>query len=92
MDRHEDITNPNEIEHSQGECDRTIIFYGYVRGTHFKHQMRVHVIGVGDYDITEMDPLLDPCPIPEKKDGHEVKVRIVPDVSSGLKNNYTLLH
>lgn len=66
VDRHEDITNPNDVEKTQGDCDRTVVFYGYVRGTHLKHNMKVHLIGVGDYDISEISSLNDPCPIPDK--------------------------
>ena len=30
IDRHEDVTNPNDVE-KDSECDRSVIFYGYVR-------------------------------------------------------------
>lgn len=65
VDRHEDITNPNEIEKHQGLCDRSVVFYGYVRGTHMKPHMKVHLIGVGDYTISDLTSLHDPLPLPD---------------------------
>ena len=65
VDRHEDVTNPNIVEESQGECDRSVIFYGYVRGTHMKPTTKLHLIGVGDYPITDISAIQDPCPIPD---------------------------
>jgi ribosome biogenesis protein BMS1 len=35
--------------------------YGYVRGTHLKPNHKVHMIGVGDYDIKELSAVDDPC-------------------------------
>lgn len=48
-------------------CNRDVVFYGYVRGTHLKPGMKVHVIGVGDFHMREISALPDPCPIPEKE-------------------------
>lgn len=66
VDRHEDVTDPNKME-ADPECARNVTFYGYVRGTHLKPGMRVHLIGVGDYSMAEISCLPDPCPIPEKE-------------------------
>ena len=66
VDRHEDVTNPNEVEEDP-ECDRSVIFYGFVRGTHLKPNMKVHMIGVGDFGLSEVSVLPDPCPIPDKE-------------------------
>ena len=66
VDRHEDLTNPNDIEENV-DCTRTIAFYGYVRGTSLKPSAKVHLIGVGDFDIAEMSLLPDPCPMPQKE-------------------------
>lgn len=65
VDRHEDITDPNEIE-CDAECARKVVFYGYVRGTHLKPNMKVHLIGVGDYNMKSVSTLADPCPLVEK--------------------------
>ena len=40
--------------------------YGYVRGTHLKPNMRVHIPGVGDMSVAEISLLPDPCPLPDK--------------------------
>jgi ribosome biogenesis protein BMS1 len=70
VDRHEDVTDPNEVE-KDANCPRSVTFYGYVRGTHLKPLMKVHMIGVGDFDMQNVSVLPDPCPIPEdlKKGG-----------------------
>jgi len=65
VDRHEDITHPNVL--SQEPNDRSITVYGYVRGSHLKPGMKVHMIGVGDFSMTEVSALPDPCPIPDKE-------------------------
>jgi ribosome biogenesis protein BMS1 len=49
------------------ECDRTMVFYGFVRGTHLNPKMKVHLIGVGDYDMADISVLPDPCPLPDKE-------------------------
>eukprot|EP00977_Amphora_coffeiformis_P023942 scaffold14763_cov137-Amphora_coffeaeformis.AAC.4 len=66
VDRHEDVTNPNRVEEDP-ECERSVTFYGYVRGTNLKKNSRVHLIGVGDYDISEISVLPDPIPIPDRE-------------------------
>mmetsp|Transcript_24553 Transcript_24553/g.36613 ORF Transcript_24553/g.36613 Transcript_24553/m.36613 type:complete len:1220 (-) Transcript_24553:1727-5386(-) len=68
VDRHEDLTHPNLLADNPS-CERSIAFYGYVRGTHFRKGTKVHLIGVGDYDIQEIDVMDDPCPLPD----HEKK-------------------
>ena len=65
IDRHEDITHPNKIS-DDPNCDRSITFYGYVRGTNLKPGQQVHVIGVGDFSMEEVSVLPDPCPLPSK--------------------------
>jgi ribosome biogenesis protein BMS1 len=66
VDRHEDITHPNLID-KDPNCGRSVTFYGYVRGTHLKQGMKVHLIGVGDFNMSEVSTLADPCPIPDKE-------------------------
>mmetsp|Transcript_13937 Transcript_13937/g.39120 ORF Transcript_13937/g.39120 Transcript_13937/m.39120 type:complete len:1191 (-) Transcript_13937:87-3659(-) len=66
VDRHEDITHPNETDRNP-DCDRSVTFYGWVRGSHMKKGTKVHLIGVGDYSMAEISPLPDPCPIPDKE-------------------------
>lgn len=66
VDRHEDITHPN-LTDKDPTCDRSVTFYGYVRGSHLKPRQKVHVIGVGDFNMSEVETLPDPCPIPDKE-------------------------
>mmetsp|Transcript_28798 Transcript_28798/g.44026 ORF Transcript_28798/g.44026 Transcript_28798/m.44026 type:complete len:1176 (+) Transcript_28798:155-3682(+) len=63
VDRHEDITHPNKIAEDPS-CDRSITFYGYVRGSHLKLGHKMHMIGVGDFNMTELNFMPDPCPLP----------------------------
>ena len=65
VDRHEDITHPN-LTDQDPDCDRSVTFYGWVRGSHLKPGQKVHLIGVGDYNMAEVSKLPDPCPIPDK--------------------------
>jgi ribosome biogenesis protein BMS1 len=67
VDRHEDITHPN-LTDKDPECDRSVTFYGWVRGSHMKRGMKVHLIGVGDFNMAEVSTLPDPCPIPDKEE------------------------
>lgn len=76
VDRQEDITHPNKVEENSS-CERSVTFYGYVRGTHLKPGMKVHLIGVGDFSMTEVSVLPDPCPLPDlenKKKVHIIQV------------------
>ena len=48
VDRYEDITHP-DIIHSNPKASRDVSLYGYVRGTHLKPNMPVHIPGTGDF-------------------------------------------
>ncbi|KAI7870125.1 hypothetical protein BDF14DRAFT_1774923 [Spinellus fusiger] len=65
-DRVEDLTDP-ELIHRQPRCDRTVTLYGYLRGTHLKSNMRVHIPGAGDHVLADVSVLPDPCPLPDKE-------------------------
>ena len=63
-DRFLDVTPPTQIEENE-KCDRQIALYGYLRGTNFPAlDARVHVPGVGDLTVREIEALPDPCPTP----------------------------
>jgi ribosome biogenesis protein BMS1 len=63
-DRFLDVTPPTEIEENE-KCDRQIALYGYLRGTNFPAlNARVHIPGVGDLTVREIEALPDPCPTP----------------------------
>lgn len=65
-DRIEDITQPDLIRQNE-KCDRTICFYGYVRGCALKKNANIHIPGNGDYQISDISFLSDPCPLPDKE-------------------------
>lgn len=63
-DRYLDVTPPTLIEENP-KCDRTVALYGYLRGTNFSAQgARVHIPGLGDLSVSEVEGLPDPCPTP----------------------------
>ncbi|EFJ46282.1 hypothetical protein VOLCADRAFT_62777 [Volvox carteri f. nagariensis] len=78
VDRLEDVT-PRELLRANPKCDRDVILYGYLRGTNMKPQQRVHIAGVGDFTIQELDSLPDPCPLPDtvKRRGLNDKERLL---------------
>ncbi|KAM3086330.1 Glycoside hydrolase 2 (Mannanase, beta-galactosidase) [Clarireedia jacksonii] len=64
IDSFRDITHPTKIEEDE-KCDRTVVLSGYLRGTNFAAQgQRVHIPGLGDYTVSKMEALPDPCPTP----------------------------
>lgn len=70
-DRFLDITPPVDIEASP-KCDRTVALYGYLRGTNFPAEGgRVHVPGIGDLTVSDVEALQDPCPTPHMKQAIE---------------------
>ncbi|KAK9473341.1 uncharacterized protein V1510DRAFT_392589 [Dipodascopsis tothii] len=76
-DRVVDITHPAELEQNP-KMDRTVTLYGYVHGTALSpHSARVHVPGIGDLTVADVERLPDPCPTPyqEKKDVDDGKVK-----------------
>jgi ribosome biogenesis protein BMS1 len=64
-DRFLDITPPTLMEENP-KCDRTVALYGYLRGgTNFSSEgARVHIPGLGDLNVSRIEPLPDPCPTP----------------------------
>ncbi|KAL7049512.1 hypothetical protein ACKWTF_003734 [Chironomus riparius] len=65
-DRMEDITNQETIRLNQ-KCDRNVVLYGYVRGIPLKKGNAVHIAGLGDMKIDELQALPDPCPMASKE-------------------------
>ncbi|KAF7558725.1 hypothetical protein G7046_g5414 [Stylonectria norvegica] len=63
IDSFRDITHPTKIEEDP-KCDRSIVLSGYLRGTNFSHDQRVHIPGLGDFTVANMEVLPDPCPTP----------------------------
>ena len=75
-DRVTDLTHPELIE-TQGEnIDRRIALYGYLHGTPLSSVggTKVHIAGAGDFSISQIEKLPDPCPTPhyqQKLDDYE---------------------
>ncbi|CCH45670.1 Ribosome biogenesis protein [Wickerhamomyces ciferrii] len=63
-DRITDLTHPTLIEENN-KCDRKVAVYGYLHGTPLPHDnARIHIAGVGDYTVSSVEKLPDPCPTP----------------------------
>lgn len=97
VDRYEDMTPPGRVQ-DDAACSRDITVYGYVRGSHLRPGMPIHLIGAGDYSMAKVTALPDPCPLPEPssaavaagapgQDG-----RKAPKKRSSLNAKQTLLH
>ncbi|CAJ1933369.1 unnamed protein product [Sphenostylis stenocarpa] len=84
-DRFEDITPPEKV-HANNKCDRKVTLYGYLRGCNLKKGNKVHIAGVGDYSLTGITVLPDPCPLPSaaKKKGLRDKEKLFYAPMSGL--------
>ncbi|XP_076616874.1 ribosome biogenesis protein BMS1 homolog [Chaetodon auriga] len=64
VDRMEDLTDPESVR-TDPKCDRTVSLYGYLRGTYLKNKGQVHIPGVGDFQVSDVNFLPDPCALPE---------------------------
>ncbi|XP_058043858.1 ribosome biogenesis protein BMS1 homolog [Ahaetulla prasina] len=64
VDRMEDLTNPEAIRVNP-KCDRKVSLYGYLRGSHLKNKSQIHIAGVGDFTVSDVSFLPDPCALPE---------------------------
>ncbi|XP_016062459.1 PREDICTED: ribosome biogenesis protein BMS1 homolog [Miniopterus natalensis] len=65
-DRMEDLTNPEDIR-TNIKCDRKVSLYGYLRGAHLKNKSQIHIPGVGDFAVSDISFLPDPCALPEQQ-------------------------
>ncbi|XP_075466527.1 ribosome biogenesis protein BMS1 homolog isoform X2 [Ascaphus truei] len=84
-DRMEDLTNPEDIR-VNAKCDRKVSLYGYLRGAHLKNRSQVHIPGVGDFALSEISFLPDPCPLPgqQKKRSLNEKEKLIYAPLSGV--------
>ncbi|XP_010735940.3 ribosome biogenesis protein BMS1 homolog isoform X1 [Larimichthys crocea] len=64
VDRMEDLTDPEKVR-TDPKCDRTVSLYGYLRGTYLKNKGQVHIPGVGDFQVADVNFLPDPCSLPD---------------------------
>jgi ribosome biogenesis protein BMS1 len=64
-DRYEDLT-PTETVKKDPKCDRSVCFYGYLRGIPLRpNSQQIHIPGAGDFKIDNVSSLPDPCPLPD---------------------------
>ena len=59
----QDITH-KELVRSNPKCDRTVVLFGYLRVCNLRIGQRVHIAGVGDFTMSQVDQFPDPCPLP----------------------------
>ncbi|XP_068610392.1 ribosome biogenesis protein BMS1 homolog [Brachionichthys hirsutus] len=64
VDRMEDLTDPERVR-TDPKCDRTVSLYGYLRGTLMKNKGQVHIPGIGDFQVADLNFLPDPCSLPD---------------------------
>ncbi|KAM7500049.1 hypothetical protein LguiA_024463 [Lonicera macranthoides] len=85
VDRFEDVTPPERVE-MDNKCDRNVALYGYLRGCNLKKGIKVHIAGMGDYSVSGITGLADPCPLPSaaKKKGLRDKEKLFYAPMSGL--------
>lgn len=81
VDRVEDVTPQQRLiaaaaDGTSAECDRDVTLYGYVRGTHLQSHHRVHLIGVGDFPISALSSIDDPCHQPGVPGGGDLQERV----------------
>ncbi|KAI5953290.1 BMS1 [Candida jiufengensis] len=63
-DRITDLTHPQLITDNP-KCDRKVAIYGYLHGTPLSYKdANVHIAGVGDFTVSSIEKLPDPCPTP----------------------------
>ncbi|KAE9361368.1 Ribosome biogenesis protein [Phytophthora fragariae] len=65
-DRFEDVTAPDDVQRNP-LVDRRVTLYGYLRGTHLKPDMKMHIAGAGDFYMDSVTAMPDPCNIPSSK-------------------------
>ncbi|KAM6106101.1 LOW QUALITY PROTEIN: ribosome biogenesis protein BMS1 homolog [Pterocles gutturalis] len=65
-DRMEELTNPEDVRINP-KCDRKISLYGYLRGAHLTNKSQIHMPGVGDFTVSDVSFLPDPCALPEQQ-------------------------
>lgn len=46
----------------KGDDEVNVFFYGYVRGGSYRVNGKMHIIGLGDYQINNILVVNDPCP------------------------------
>ncbi|XP_076005774.1 ribosome biogenesis protein BMS1 homolog [Genypterus blacodes] len=78
VDRMEDLTDPETVR-TDPKADRTVSLYGYLRGTYLKNKGQIHIPGAGDFQVSDVNFLPDPCSLPnsQKKRALNEKERLL---------------
>ncbi|KAI3843471.1 hypothetical protein MKW92_000623 [Papaver armeniacum] len=75
VDRFQDVT-PLERVHKDTKCDRNVSLYGYLRGSNIIDGAKVHIAGVGDFQIAGVASLTDPFPLSSEVQGGDDPVEL----------------
>lgn len=74
-DRMTDLTHPLDVA-SKHKIDRKVALYGYLHGTPLPpSKAQVHIAGVGDFSVEQVEKLPDPCPTPYFEQKLDDKIR-----------------
>ena len=80
VDRLEDVTHPQLVAEDPATA-RTVVVYGWMRGSPLKRGQGVHVPGVGDFLASEVTVVEDPCAVPtggdQKNRSLNMKERVI---------------
>ncbi|XBW34766.1 hypothetical protein QEN19_000332 [Hanseniaspora menglaensis] len=95
VDKYVDLTHPTEIEKSGGKTNRTISMYGYLKGglnmPNLENCIKMHLCGVGDLTVKNLEKLPDPCPTPSYLSKIDEYEKNVAERESNNKNKSTVV-
>ena len=78
------------VETPENPEKNTVSFYGYIRGTYLDKNNRVHVNGLGDYDISSIQKVDDPCPIEIRKSAKQKALEHEREKTLGTKTKKSM--
>jgi ribosome biogenesis protein BMS1 len=62
------VADKFDVVETQDQAETNLVsFYGYVRGTYLDRHQRMHINGLGDFEIEALNKMDDPCPIELKR-------------------------
>ncbi|PPS96358.1 AAA-type ATPase/40S ribosome biogenesis Tsr1 and BMS1 C-terminal/AARP2CN (NUC121) domain-containing protein [Cryptosporidium hominis] len=79
-DDNDDYHQNNKQSFESKNPETSVYFYGFVKGGIMRKNQSVHIPGLGDYLINDIDEFNDPCPLPEtsiKKNGTNAGLRVL---------------
>lgn len=99
IDRFENNEDGKQTE----EDNCSVSFYGYVRGSSLRNNNKVHIMGLGDYQIDQISVVEDPCPPLLKKmvdikeeneneEGNNEEIKKKPKKKRTLKQNERIIY